>query len=217
MKFSTKYNSDSSETNYQLRSAKAHFCYAYYFLFFVIFLFFISCQSKTNENTVFTELSPEKTGVTFANNITEDDKNNIIQYLYYYNGGGVAAGDVNNDGLPDLYFTANQGQNKLYLNKGNSEVSGQELKFEDATEAAGVGGKGNWTTGVTMADVNGDGYLDIYVCNVGNYKGFTGRNELFINNKNGTFTEKAAAFNLAFQGLATQAAFFDYDNDGDLD
>ena len=187
------------------------------FFLFVSFLFFISCQSENNENTVFTELSPEKTGVTFANNITEDDRNNIIQYLYYYNGGGVAAGDVNNDGLPDLYFTANQGQNKLYLNKGNPEVSGQGFHFEDATEAAGVGGKGNWTTGVTMADVNGDGYLDIYVCNVGNYKGFTGRNELFINNKNGTFTEQAVAFNLAFQGLATQAAFFDYDNDGDLD
>ncbi len=169
-----------------------------------------ACQTNNNTNTVFTELSPQKTGVTFANNITEDDKNNIIQYLYYYNGGGVAAGDVNNDGLPDLYFTSNQGSNKLYLNKG-------KMQFEDVTEFAGVGGKGNWTTGVTMADVNADGYLDIYVCNVGNYKGFTGRNELFINNKNGTFTEQAAAFNLAFEGLATQAAFFDYDNDGDLD
>jgi hypothetical protein len=178
--------------------------------FFLGLLFIFSCQSKNNTDTVFTELSPEKTKVTFANNITEDEQNNIIQYLYYYNGGGVAAGDLNNDGLPDLYFTSNQGSNKLYLNKG-------KMKFEDATETAGVGGKGNWTTGVTMADINGDGYLDIYVCNVGNYKGFTGRNELFINNTNGTFTEQAAAFNLAFQGLATQAAFFDYDNDGDLD
>jgi hypothetical protein len=180
------------------------------FILFAILFLLISCQSNQKNDTVFTELSPEKTNVTFANNITEDERNNIIQYLYYYNGGGVAAGDVNNDGLPDLYFTSNQGSNKLYLNKG-------KMKFEDATEAAGVGGKGNWTTGVTMADVNGDGYLDIYVCNVGNYKGFTGRNELFINNKNGTFTEQAAAFNLAFKGLATQAAFFDYDNDGDLD
>lgn len=177
-------------------------------LFLAIFLF--SCNNSTNKATVFTELSPKKTNVTFANNLTEDDRNNIIQYLYYYNGGGVAAGDVNNDGLPDLYFTSNQGQNKLYINKG-------EMQFEDVTEKATVGGKGNWSTGVTMADVNADGYLDIYVCNVGNYKGFTGRNELFINNKNGTFTEQAVAFNLAFQGLATQAAFFDYDNDGDLD
>lgn len=177
----------------------------------MILLTFFSCSNNsTNTDTVFTELSPEKTNVTFANNLTEDERNNIIQYLYYYNGGGVAAGDVNNDGLPDLYFTSNQGQNKLYINKGN-------LEFEDVTEKAAVGGKGNWSTGVTMADVNADGYLDIYVCNVGNYKGFTGRNELFINNKNGTFTEQAVAFNLAFQGLATQAAFFDYDNDGDLD
>jgi hypothetical protein len=183
---------------------------AFLFLFISV-LFLTSCQSETSKtDTVFTELSPEKTNVTFANNITENDKNNIIQYLYYYNGGGVAAGDVNNDGLPDLYFTSNQGQNKLYLNKG-------KMRFEDATEAASVGGKGNWSTGVTMADVNGDGHLDIYVCNVGNYKYFKGRNELFINNKNGTFTEQAVAFNLAFEGLATQAAFFDYDNDGDLD
>ena len=176
----------------------------------MILLLFTSCGKQENTNTVFTELSPEKTNVTFANNLTEDEKNNIIQYLYYYNGGGVAAGDVNNDGLPDLYFTSNQGQNKLYINKG-------KMQFEEVTEKAAVGGKGNWSTGVTMADVNADGYLDIYVCNVGNYKGFTGRNELFINNKNGTFTEQAVAFNLAFQGLATQAAFFDYDNDGDLD
>jgi hypothetical protein len=173
-------------------------------------LLIVGCESETKMDTVFTELSSDKTKVTFANNITEDEQNNIIQYLYYYNGGGVAAGDVNNDGLPDLYFTSNQGQNKLYLNKG-------EMRFEDATEKADVGGKGNWSTGVTMADVNADGYLDIYVCNVGKYKNFKGRNELFINNKNGTFTEQAAAFNLDFEGLATQTAFFDYDNDGDLD
>lgn len=185
-----------------------HFCKVMIGLYFIIFLF--SCNKSVNTNTVFTELSSEKTNVTFANNLTENERNNIIQYLYYYNGGGVAAGDVNNDGLPDLYFTSNQGQNKLYINKGN-------MQFEDVTEKAAVGGKGNWSTGVTMADVNADGYLDIYVCNVGNYKGFTGRNELFINNKNGTFTEQAVAFNLAFEGLATQVAFFDYDNDGDLD
>lgn len=173
------------------------------------------CLSSCNNNssntaTVFTELSPQITNVDFANNLTEDNNNNIIQYLYFYNGGGVAAGDINNDGLPDLYFTSNQGSNKLYINKGN-------LEFEDVTEKAAVGGQGNWSTGVTMVDVNADGYLDIYVCNVGNYKNFKGRNELFINNKNGTFTEQAVAYNLAFQGLATQAAFFDYDNDGDLD
>ena len=135
----------------------------------------------------------------------------ILNYIYYYNGGGVAIGDINNDGLPDIYFTANSyGHNKLYLNKGNFE-------FEDITEKAGVAGTSDWCTGVTMADVNGDGLLDIYVCAVANTHGFGGHNELFINNGNGTFTESAAKYGLDFSGFSTQAVFFDYDHDGDLD
>ncbi|GAH85010.1 unnamed protein product, partial [marine sediment metagenome] len=125
-------------------------------------------------------------------------------------GAGVAAGDINNDGLTDLYFTSSQKANKLYINKGN-------LRFEDITDGAGVAGKGDWTTGVTMADVNGDGFLDIYVCQVGNYKGLQGRNQLFINQGDLTFKEEAHDYGLDFQGFSTQAAFFDYDMDGDLD
>lgn len=140
----------------------------------------------------------------------EDDKFNIIEYLYFYNGGGVALGDINNDGLTDLYFSSNQGPNKLYLNKGS-------FKFEDISSRAGVSGHGNWKTGVTMADVNGDGYLDIFSCGVGGYKGFTGENQLLINNKDLTFSDKTREYGLSFQGFSTQASFFDFDNDSDLD
>ena len=151
-----------------------------------------------------------ETGIAFENKITDTDTLNILDYLYYYNGGGVAIADFNNDGLPDIYFTSNQGSNKLYLNKGS-------FKFEDITDKAGVQGKGNWKTGVTVADVNGDGLLDIYVCEVGGYKSFKGRNELFINNGDLTFTESAQAYGLDIAGFNTQAVFFDYDHDGDLD
>lgn len=141
----------------------------------------------------------------------DHDSLNILDYLYYYNGGGVAAGDINNDGLPDLYFTANtKGHNKLYLNKGN-------MQFEDITAKAGVAGLSDWCSGVTMADVNGDGWLDIYVCAVSQKLGLKGRNQLFINDHDGTFTDSASEYGLDFSGYATQAAFFDYDNDGDLD
>ena len=122
----------------------------------------------------------------------------------------MAIGDINNDGLPDIYFSSNQKANALYLNKGN-------LTFEDITSTAGVSGVGNWKTGVTMADVNGDGYLDIFVCGVGNYKKFTGRNQLLLNNGDLTFADKTDEYGLNFQGFSTQASFFDYDNDGDLD
>ena len=135
---------------------------------------------------------------------------NIIQYLYYYNGGGVAAGDVNNDGLTDLFFSGNLVGNRLYLNKGN-------FQFEDVTEKAGIAGQGSWKTGVTMADVNADGLLDIYVCQVGQYKQFAGKNQLFINKGNGRFDERAEEYGLALKAFCTQAAFFDYDLDGDLD
>lgn len=161
--------------------------------------------------TFFTALPASQTHVDFANMLPDRPDLSILDYVYYYNGGGVAVGDINNDGLPDLYFTASgKGRNKLYLNKGN-------FAFEDITARAGVAGSADWCTGVTMADVNGDGYLDIYVCAVANTMGFTGHNELFINNGDGTFTESSAAYGLDFQGYSTQAVFFDYDHDGDLD
>ncbi len=177
----------------------------------IIILFVISCKPKENkEDTLFTILPSSITGISFRNQLTENEEFNIIEYLYFNNGAGVAAGDINNDGLIDLYFSSNQETNRLYLNRGN-------LTFDDITESSGVAGKGNWKTGVSMADVNGDGFLDIYACQVGNYKSFNGRNQLFINNGNLTFREESHDYGLDFQGFSTQAAFFDYDIDGDLD
>ena len=177
----------------------------------VLFLVITLSQScREAPQTLFSSLPASATGINFENRIADTDTLNILDYLYYYNGGGVAVGDINNDGLPDLYFTSNQGSNKLYLNKGN-------FQFEDITEKAGVQGAGNWKTGVTIADVNGDGLLDIYVSEVGAYKNFHGRNELFINNGNLSFTEKAHEYGLDITGFNTQAVFFDYDHDGDLD
>ena len=141
--------------------------------------------------------------------LPEDTSFNILNYLYYYNGGGVAVGDINNDGLPDLYFTANLGSNRLYLNKGN-------YRFEDITARAGVSDSVGWKSGVTMADVNGDGWVDIYVSGV-SYLGVRGRNVLYINNHDGTFTDRTTQYGLDFEGYSTQALFFDYDGDGDLD
>jgi hypothetical protein len=177
----------------------------------VALIFIISCKPQKKEDIkLFTLLSPSFTKVDFNNKLTETEQSNIIEYLYFNNGAGVAAGDINNDGLPDLYFTSNQNSNKLYLNKGN-------FRFEDITEAAGVTGTGDWKTGVTMADVNGDGLLDIYICQVGKYKSFYGKNQLFINQGDLTFKDEAHVYGLDFQGFSTQAAFFDYDMDGDLD
>ncbi|MFC2113094.1 VCBS repeat-containing protein [Bacteroidota bacterium] len=174
-------------------------------------LFVFSCKHEGKEGDyLFSSLSPNTTYVDFVNQLTENEQFNIIEYLYFNNGAGVAAGDINNDGLIDLYFTSNQQSNKLYLNKG-------KFRFEDITAGAGVAGKGDWKTGVTMADVNGDSFLDIYVCQVGNYKGLQGRNQLFINQGDLTFKEEAHDYGLDFQGFSTQSAFFDSDMDGDLD
>src|SRR5436189_5454109 len=152
---------------------------------FRLLLFSSVCISCHRSDTLFTSLPSSKTNVQFTNTLEQKKLFNILYYLYYYNGGGVATGDINNDGLPDIYFTANsKGHNKLYLNKGNFE-------FEDITERAGVAGNSDWCTGVTMADINGDGLLDIYVCSVQGEHGLTGRNELFINNGNGNFTESS--------------------------
>ena len=174
----------------------------------IFLLGFFACSKK--EPQLFTTVPSNETGIFFQNKVESSDSINILQYLYFYNGGGVAIGDINNDGLQDVYFSSNRGENKLYLNKGS-------FQFEDITQQAGVGGKGNWKTGVTMADVNGDGLLDIYVCEVGKYANLIGKNELFINNGNLTFTEKATDYGLDVEGFNTQASFFDYDKDGDLD
>ena len=171
-------------------------------------LLFFSCTEK---KTLFREVPSAASGIRFTNRLETKPLFNILYYLYYYNGGGVATGDINNDGLTDIYFTANsKGNNKLYLNKGN-------LQFEDITAKAGVSGSADWHTGVTMADVNADGFLDIFVAAVSGSYDLKGHNQLYINNRNGTFTESAAQYGLNFSGLSTQAAFFDYDHDGDLD
>ena len=151
-----------------------------------------------------------KTGISFSNNLKVSEDFDVFRYRNFYNGGGVGIGDINNDSLPDIYFTSNMGDNKLFLNKGN-------WQFEDITEKAGVKGWKVWSTGVSMADVNADGWLDIYVCNSGDVKGGHRENELFINNHNGTFTDRAPEYGLDDPGFSTHAAFFDYDKDGDLD
>lgn len=179
------------------------------YCFAIVSLLSISCHQHSD--ALFTSLSSSKTNIKFENNLEKRKAFGILYYLYYYNGGGVAIGDINNDGLPDIYFTANsKGHNKLYLNKGNFE-------FEDITDKAAVAGSADWCTGATMADVNGDGLLDIYVCAVQGEHNLHGRNELFINNGNNTFTESAEKYGLDLAAFSTQAVFFDYDHDGDLD
>jgi hypothetical protein len=168
-----------------------------------------SCDRAESSTALFELLPPARTGVSFVNELHETAELNILNYLYYYNGGGVAAGDIDNDGLTDLYFTSNLGRDHLYLNKGG-------FRFEDITEKAGVPGPPGWTSGVTMADVNGDGFLDIYVSAV-NYLTMKGRNILYVNDRDGTFTDRTKEYGLEHEGYSTQAAFFDYDRDGDLD
>ncbi|MDX2303828.1 MAG: VCBS repeat-containing protein [Microscillaceae bacterium] len=182
-----------------------------YILFFNLLCLW-SCNFTAGKqgNTLFTQLSANQTGINFINELTLTEEFDVFRYRNYYNGGGVAIGDINNDSLPDIYLTSNLHKNKLYLNLGN-------MKFKDISKEAGVEGTKAWSTGVSMADVNGDGLLDIYVCNSGNIKGDNRENELFINQGNLKFTEKAREYGLADQGYSTHAAFFDYDLDGDLD
>lgn len=173
----------------------------------------VSCSH--GPDSVFTEISPSASNINFRNDIEETKEQNILTYEYLFNGGGVAVGDLNNDGLPDIFFTGNMTPNKLYLNQGG-------LKFEDVTDKAGVAGRDKWKTGVVMADVNGDGLLDIYVCYSGPGADLNRSNELYINNgvKNGvpSFTESAKAYGLDAPGTyTTSVVFFDMDNDGDLD
>lgn len=192
------------------------------FLLPLLFALFggMGCDATTDKATapatvaasapLFELLPPARTGVQFANVLPENNELNILAYEYYYNGGGVAIGDVNNDGLADFYLTANLVASRLYLNRG-------DMRFEEVTKQTGTASRPGWKTGVTMADVDGNGFLDIYVCRSGKIDAAARANELFMNNGDGTFTEKAAAMGLADQGYGTQAAFFDYDRDGDLD
>jgi enediyne biosynthesis protein E4 len=179
-------------------------------LFSLCLIACFSCSKERNDG-LFELMDKSETGIDFINKIENTDDGNIFNYRNFYNGGGVAVGDINNDGLPDVFFTANMGSNKLYLNKGN-------FHFDDITKKAGVAETDKWNTGVVMVDVNADGWLDIYVCNAG-YRKFTKKqtNALFINNKDLTFTESAAQYGLDEGGYTTHAAFFDYDLDGDLD
>ena len=167
-------------------------------------------EEKRSDHFLFTLMPASQTGIGFANNISYTEEYNPYTFKNFFNGGGVAIGDINNDGLPDIFFCSNQASNKLYLNKGN-------FTFEDITDKAGLHSENVWSTGVTMVDVNGDGLLDIYVCKSGNLEGKNRSNQLFINNGNLTFTDKAKEYGLDSKGLCTHAAFFDMDNDGDLD
>jgi hypothetical protein len=164
-----------------------------------------------SDGPLFKTVASSQSNITFANEVKEDTEHNYFKYQYHYNGAGVAIGDINNDGLPDVYFTGNMVEDRLYLNKGN-------LVFEDITSSAIKTGQNGWHTGVTMVDANNDGYLDIYVCRGGNEADSTKReNLLYINNGDLTFTDQAAKLGLNDNGYSTQAAFFDYDLDGDLD
>jgi enediyne biosynthesis protein E4 len=183
-------------------------------LTFIALSISFSCNKKAEQlasgKTVFSKVPSAQSGITFNNQVRNTPDFNIFSYRNYYNGGGVAIGDINNDGLSDVFMTANMGENKLYLNKGN-------LKFDDISTKAGVTSPDQWSTGVVMVDINNDKLLDIYVCNAGYKNRVVPRNQLFINNGDLTFTEKSAEFGLDEQGYSTHAAFFDYDNDGDLD
>ena len=171
----------------------------------LVLVLFISCEKAT-----FKLKENNSVGIEFNNRLIFSDDFNVYKYRNFYNGGGVAIGDINNDGLQDVYLTSNQEENKLFLNLGN-------FKFKDITETAGVSGTKAWSTGVTMVDINADGLLDIYVCNSGDIKGDNKQNELFINKGDLTFEEKAKSYNLDDSGYSTHANFFDYDKDGDLD
>ena len=187
----------------------------------IILLMLTGCEKQQesmvcapNDNTLFTLMPSGETGIDFRNDLEYTEEFNTYTYRNFYNGGGVAIGDLNNDGLPDIFFTGNMVSNRLYLNEGN-------LKFKDITNESGLDSKGVWSTGVSLADVNGDGWLDIYICKSGKPEGENRHNELFINRgvENGIlkFEEKAKEYGVADYGLSTHAAFFDYDKDGDLD
>ena len=188
------------------------------FIFFIcaVAIFFFACNAKKNTgHPLFVVLDSKRTGLDFSNNLSYTPEFNLFTYMYFYNGSGIGAGDFNNDGKIDLFFASNQQQNKIYLNQG-------KLKFKDVTNEAEIPQDGGWSTGVSVVDINNDGLLDIYVCRVGQYETLHSKNQFLINkgtDKNGIphFVDKAKEYGLDFSGFSTQAAFFDYDNDGDLD
>jgi len=180
---------------------------------YLLISIFLSCHSNNEfdaPHALFRLLPSSQTGITFNNRVEDTKDFNIFKYRNFYNGGGVAIGDVNHDGRPDIFFTSNQHENQLYLNKG-------DWKFEEVAAKSGLTSSHHWHTGVTMVDINGDGWLDIYVCNGGDIPGDDRANELYINQRNGQFKEEAHAYGLDDHGISTQAIFFDYDHDGDLD
>src|SRR5687767_5088975 len=170
----------------------------------------LASYGQADTGKLFQLLPPAKSGINFNNEIKENEAENVLAYEYFYNGGGVATGDINNDGLIDIFFTANLKSCKLYLNLGNCTL-------KDITRQAGLGGRDGWKTGVTMADVNGDGLLDIYVCYSGKGSFASRRNELYINKGNLKFEELGKKYGVDDMGCSTQGIFFDYDIDGDLD
>src|SRR5688572_4778686 len=177
---------------------------------FLIVSVYIMSGCNQSDDKLFTKVSASKSNITFKNLLIEDEEFNVLNYPYFYNGGGVAVGDINNDGLTDIFFTGNMVKNKLYLNKGNFE-------FEDITEKSTVANKQGWCTGATMADVNVDGWLDIYICRSADIDPSKRKNLLFINNHDNTFTEQAEKYGIGDNGYSSHAAFFDYDRDNDLD
>jgi len=185
-------------------------------LLLTVTVYLCSCKSEKKEQYIpapdpmFVKLDSVKTGIGFINQVEDGPEYNILTYRNFYNGGGVAIGDINNDGLTDLFFTANLGESKLYLNKGN-------FQFIDITASSKIASKRGWRTGVTIADVNADGWLDIYICNSGDIKGDNKENELYINQHDNTFLEQAKQYGLNDPGYTTHVSFFDYDLDGDLD
>lgn len=204
----------------------------HYIIFLLVVLFFSACTNESPDidallkesanaksakaDYLFEKLPASQTGIDFQNTITQTANINILSWEYLFNGGGVAVGDLNKDGLPDLIFTGNQVENKIYLNKGG-------LKFEDISANAGINvenadGKPSWHTGITLADVNNDGWLDIYICRSGMKDEYTKpENLLFINQGDLTFVEEAEKYGLNDAAYSTSATFFDYDKDGDLD
>ena len=182
---------------------------------FMASIFSACTPGKKVKDALFATLDSKRTGIDFSNKLSYNPEFNLFKYMYFYNGSGVGAADFNKDGLIDLFFGSNQGSNKLYLNTGS-------IKFKEIAKEAGIPDDGGWTTGISVIDINNDGWMDIYVCRVGNFETLKGKNLLLINNgnnKNGVphFTEKAKEYGLDFSGFSTQAAFLDYDADGDLD
>ena len=196
--------------------------YSYILYITFVLLLFSSCKQRNNVPALFQVLDHNKTGLNFSNKLTPTKEFNVFKYMYFYNGAGIGAGDFNNDGLIDLFFSSNQGENKIFLNRGNLPAGKTGLKFRDVTLEAKIPQDGGWSTGVSIVDINNDGLLDIYVCKVGNYETLHSKNQFLICqgiDKNGVpfYKDEAHEYGLDFSGFSTQTVFFDYDMDGDLD